>query len=113
MDTDDLKVIHQAERIVYAASWHLQEETVLQQLAGTRGLARGRLEPRSDVIQLVTFDGEHLGHIRRETHPGPGERWVAVLKDTQRLAEIYGSPLAAAEALARASGKHGQRAPGP
>ena len=110
MDSDDLQVIHQAERIVYAASWHVQEETVLLQLATTCGLACARLEPRSDVIQLVTYDGEHLGHIRRETHSRAGDQWVAVLKDTQRLAGSYDSPLAAAESLAQASGKHGQRA---
>lgn len=65
-DNDALEVIHRAERIIWTASWRLREEHVVAQLAGTRGLACGRLEPRSDVIQLVTYDGEHLGHIRRE-----------------------------------------------
>ena len=78
---------------------------MLEKLAGTRGLARARLEPRSDVIQLVTYDGEHLGHVRREGPPGPEERWVAVLKHRARQVGIYGSAGAAAAALAQACGK--------
>ena len=69
-DTDGdaaVAAVHHAERIVWVAGWRLQEERVLRELARTRGLACGRLEPRSEVIQLVTYDGEHLGHIRRET----------------------------------------------
>ena len=80
MDDNALEVIRQAERIVWAAGWHIQEQSVLEELAGTPGLARARLEPRSDVIQLVSYDGEHLGHVRREGPPGPDEHWVAVLK---------------------------------
>jgi hypothetical protein len=75
MDYDDaLEVIRQAERIVWAAGWHLQEDAVLLLLAGTRGLARARLELGSEAIQLVTYDGEHLGHVRREGPGGPDER---------------------------------------
>ena len=90
-DDDALEVIRQAERIVWAAGWHMQEQGVLQQLAGTRGLARARLEPRSDVIQLVSYDGEHIGHVRREGPPGPEEQWVAVLRHQARLVGTYGS----------------------
>jgi hypothetical protein len=104
-DNDGLEVIHEAERIVWVASWHLQEQRVLAELAGTRGLACARLEPRSAVIQLVTYDGEHLGHVRRNGPPGPRERWVAVLKDQARQVGIYGSAGAAAWALAQACGK--------
>ena len=104
-DDDALEVIRRAERIVWAASWHLQEQCVLGQLAGTRGLRRARLEPRSNVIQLVTFDGEHLGHVRREGPAGPDERWVAVLTDQSRQVGTYGSAADAAAALARACGK--------
>ena len=98
-------MIRQAERIVWAAGWHLQEQSVLEELAGTRGLARARLEPRSEAIQLVTYDGEHLGHVRREGPAGPDERWVAVLKHQARQVGTYGSADAAAAALARACGK--------
>jgi hypothetical protein len=106
MDDDDaVEVIRQAERIVWAAGWHIQEQDVLQDLAGMRGLARARLEPRSDVIQLVAYDGEHLGHVRREGSPGPDERWVAVLRQQARQVGTYGSAAAAAAALARACGK--------
>ena len=58
-------------------------------------------EPRSDVIQLVTFDGEHLGHVRRERLAGPDERWVAVLRGQSRQVGTYGSDAGAAAALAR------------
>ena len=104
MDDDDaLEVIRQAERVVWAASWHLQEQSALEELAGTRGLARTRLEPRSDVIQLVTYDDERLGHVRREGPTGPEERWVAVLKYQSRQVGVYGS--AGAAALTQACGK--------
>ncbi len=36
-------------------------------LASTRGLRWAPLDPRSGVIQLVTYDGEHLGHVRRDS----------------------------------------------
>lgn len=104
-DDDMLQVIREAERIVRAAGWHLQEQAVLERLAEIRGLACARLEPRSAAIQLVTYDGEHLGHIRRDSPAGPEERWVAVLKDGARQIGAYGSPVAAAAALAHACGK--------
>jgi len=103
-DDDALEVIRQAERIVWAASWRLQEQTVLEQLAGTRGLARARLESCSEAIQLVAYDGEHLGHVRRDSPGGTGERWVAVLKHGAQLG-AYGSAADAAAALAQACGK--------
>jgi len=102
---DALEVIHRAERIVWVAGWRLQERDVLQQLAGTSGLACVRFYPRSDVIQLVTYDGEHLGHIRRDGPHGPGERWLAVLKGQARPAGCYRTALSAAKALARECGK--------
>ena len=105
MDDDALEVIRQAERIVWRASWHLQEDRVLEQLANTPGLACAWLEPRSDAIQLVTYDGEHLGHVRRDGPPGSRERWVAVLRHDARQVGAYGSAAAAAAALARACGK--------
>jgi hypothetical protein len=98
------EVIRRAGRIVLVAGWRLQERSVLQQLAGTRRLARARLEPGSEVIQLVTYDGEHLGHVRREGH-GPDQRWVAVRKDQARRVGTYARVGAAAAALARSWGK--------
>lgn len=105
VDDYGLKAIQQAERIVWAASWHLQEHSVLEKLSGTLGLCRARLEPRSEVIQLVTFDGEHLGHVRREGPSGPDERWIAVSMDQSRHVATCGSAAEAAAALARAWGK--------
>jgi len=104
-DEEIYAAVREAERIVWAAGWHIQEQTVLQQLAGTRGLACARLEPRSDVIQLVSYDGEHLGHVRRQGPSGPDEQWVAVLRHQARQVGTYGSAGAAAAALAQACGK--------
>jgi hypothetical protein len=106
MGEDTPDVIREAERILWAAGWHLRERMALDRLAGTKGLACARLEPRSEVIQLVTYDGEHLGHIRRETGPGEVKHWVAVVKGQARQAGTYPS---AATALARACGKHVER----
>ena len=102
---DALDVIHRAERIVWIAGWRLQEQDVLQQLAATRGLAFARFDPRSDVIQLVTYDGEHLGHVRRGGPRGPGERWLAVLKGQARPIGCYRTARSTAKALARECGK--------
>ncbi len=104
-DDDALDVIHRAQRIVWVAGWRLQEQSVLQRLAGTRGLAYARFEPRSDVIQLVTYDGEHLGHVRRDGPHGPAERWLAVLEGQARPVGCYRTVLSAAKALARECGK--------
>ncbi|MGH3285370.1 MAG: hypothetical protein ACRDPD_11930 [Streptosporangiaceae bacterium] len=98
------EVIRRAERIVLVPGWQQRERAVLRQLAGTRGLAWGRLEPRSEVIQLVTYDGEHLGHVRREGN-GSDERWVAVRKNQAHRVGMYASAAAAAAALARSCGK--------
>jgi hypothetical protein len=99
------EAVQYAERIAWLASWRMQEARVLRQLASTAGLACGRLEPRSEVIQLVTYDGEHLGHIRRDGPRGPGEMWVAVPKDPGRIASRYDSAVSAPRALAVSAGK--------
>lgn len=111
MDDEDTAVILQAERIIYRASWQLLEETALESLAGTRGLRRARLEPRSEVIQLVTYDGEHLGHIRRD-RAGPDPIWVAVPRHSGRTAGPYHTPQEAAQALTRTRRNPGSRFPG-
>jgi hypothetical protein len=104
MDTDAIAVIRRAESIIYRASWRFLEEIALEHLAGTRGLSWAPLEPRTDVIQLVTYDGEHLGHLRRDSHAQP-ERWVAVSRLAGRPVGRYASAQEAAEGLARACGK--------
>jgi hypothetical protein len=106
MDDDASTVIRQAQLIIYQASWHIMEEAALASLADTRGLQRAPLDVRSQVIQLVTFDGQYLGRIRRDTTPGTGECWVAVRLLTGGIIGLYQTPDDAAEALAAASGKH-------
>lgn len=106
MDGDDAtNVIGEAERTVYHAQWRIWEELALEYLACTRGLARAPLVPGSDVIQLVTYDGEHLGHVRPDGQCPPGECWVAVAVREARPCGRYGSAEAAALALARECGK--------
>jgi len=112
MDDDATAAIHQAEQIIYRARWQLLEDTALAELAGTRGLRRAPLEPRSEVIQLVTYDGEHIGHIRRNPAATPGPAWVAVPQPQGRPAGAYPTAREAAEALARACGKLRRRSPG-
>jgi hypothetical protein len=112
MDEEAIAVILQAERIIYRAGWRLLEETALERLARTRGLRRAPLEPRSEVIQLVTYDGEHIGHIRCDRASSPGQTWVAVAQPRGRPVGSYRSAQEAAEALARAFGKLSPRIPG-
>jgi hypothetical protein len=112
MDEDAIAVIQQAERIIYRAGWRLLEEAALEGLARTRGLCWAPLEPRSEVIQLVTYDGEHIGHIRRDRAAGPDQTWVAVPQPWGRPAGSYPSAQEAAEALAVACGKPSPRIPG-
>jgi hypothetical protein len=102
---DDAAVIRQAERIIYQASWHVREEVALAFLAGTRGLRWAPLEPRSDVIQLVTYDGEHLGHVRRDSACAVPGTWVAVRLLTGLAIGCYLTTRDAAQALATACGK--------
>ena len=102
----DTPAVASPDRILWATGWQLQEQSVLRRLAGTRGLACAPLEPYSDLIQLVTYDGEHLGHVRLDGLHGLRERWVAVSKaaDAQPIG-CYASSRDAAKALARAAGK--------
>ena len=84
MDENAIAVIQQAERIIYRAGWRLLEEAALEGLARTRGLCWAPLEPRSELIQLVTYDGEHVGHTRRASDARLGPTWVAVAKSLGR-----------------------------
>jgi hypothetical protein len=113
MDENATAVIQQAERIINRASWRLLEEAALAGLAGTRGLCWAPLEPRTEVIQLVAYDGEYIGHIRRAPEAGRGETWVAVARSLGRPMGCYHSAEEAAEALAVACGKQPRRIPGP
>ena len=114
MDEDEkaIAVILRAERVICRAGWRLLEEATLEGLARTRGLRRAPLEPRSEVIQLVTYDGEHIGHIRCDRAASPGQTWVAVAQPLGRPAGSYRSAQEAADALARACGKLSPRIPG-
>ncbi len=106
MNGDDaIEVVREAERALYHAQWRTWEELALEHLACTRGVARAPLVPGSDVIQLVTYDGEHLGHVRRDGLCPPGDCWVAVAVQDARPRGRYGSAEAAAHGLACECGK--------
>jgi hypothetical protein len=90
---------------VSVTGWWVREETVLHRLARTRGLAYAPLEPSSEAIQLVTYDGEHLGHVRLDGPHSPQARWVAVPRHQGPPLGTYTSARAAARALARAAGQ--------
>ena len=105
MDTDAIDVVQRAENIIYRASWRLVEETALERLAGTRGLCWVPLEPRTDVIQLVAYDGEHLGHIRRDRSREVSDGWVAVRRLPAGMVGRFATAREAAQALARFCGK--------
>jgi hypothetical protein len=100
----DTPAVASPNRIPWATRWRAQEESVLRRLAGTRGLACAPLEPHSGLIQLVAYDGEHLGHVRLDE---PRGRWVAVSKAAAggRPDGSYATAQDAAGALARAAGK--------
>ncbi len=108
MNGDDaVEVVREAERTVYHTQWRVWEELALEQLAWTAGLARAPLLPGSEAIQLVTWNGEHIGHVRRDGPPGPDRCWVAVAVKQARPCGQYDSAEAAARELARACGKDG------
>ena len=107
-DDDPAEVVREAELTLYQTQWRIWEELALEQLAWTAGLGRAPLVPGSELIQLVTWDGEHIGHVRRDTTQPAGERWVAVALKQARPCGRYASAEAAACGLARSCGKdHG------
>lgn len=85
---------------VVALEW---EELALEHLLARPGLATAPLVPGSEVIQVVTYNGEHLGHVRLEA---PDGCWVAVALRQARLCGRYASAEAAARGLAHACGKN-------
>lgn len=94
------------DRILWPTGWRVQERSVLRRLASTRGLASAPLDPYSDLIQLVTYDGVHLGHVRLDGLRGLRERWVAVgLAADAQPDGCYATAQDAARALARALSK--------
>lgn len=110
MDDDAAELVREAERTVYHTQWRIWEELALEQLAWTAGLGRAPLVPASEVIQLVTWNGEHIGHVRRDTAQPAGECWLAVAVKQGMPCGRYASAEAAALGLARACGKdHGLR----
>lgn len=101
------EVVREAERTIYRAKWRVMEEGALRLLAGTHGLAYLPVFPGHEVVQVVTYNGRHVGHIRRESAPGPYDRWVAtpearwvaIPKRGGLPIRVFGNAYAAAEAL--------------
>lgn len=102
----DTPAVTSPDRSLWATGWRAHEESALRRLAGTRGLVCVPLEPYSDLIQLVSYDGVHLGHVRLDGMLGVRERWVAVGKmPGAQPGGCYTSARDAARALAQAAGK--------
>ncbi|MFC0860888.1 hypothetical protein ACFHYQ_01130 [Sphaerimonospora cavernae] len=81
-----------------------RQHAVLAKVRNTRGLVCTHLYAHSDAIQLVTYDGEHLGRIRlADAHAR--QSWVAVPAGQVMTMGRYHSSKAAAKALAHAAGK--------
>jgi hypothetical protein len=86
MDDDDaLEVIRQAERVVWAASWHLQEQSALEKLAGNarphaHAVAwerRRRMDAGGSICPAV---GPAVSARRRSCRVElPDGRWVLLL----------------------------------
>ncbi|MET8405379.1 hypothetical protein [Streptomyces sp900116325] len=99
-----IDVIREAERTVINAKWHWCEARALEQLAAQPGLACSPLFPGHPVIQVVAYDGQLLGRVRRHTADGV-TRWITVHADTAHELGARRSMRAAARTLARAAGK--------
>lgn len=111
MNGDDAdEVVREAGRAVYHSRWRIWEELALEQRAAPAGLGRAPLVPGSEVIQLGTWDAEHIGHVRRDTAQPAGECWVAVASRQARPSGRHDSAEVAARGVGRACGKgHGLR----
>lgn len=89
---------------MYLSQWRSWEHLALERLAGTRGLACTPLVAGSEVIQLVSYDGDHIGHVRLDGPQAGGECWGAVPRDSGELADRLSTAGAAVWMLALASG---------
>jgi hypothetical protein len=88
--------VRDAELIITHAKWLYLEEQALALLSGRRGLSWTPLFPQSGVIQVVAFNGEHVGRIRR-TRSERSARWLAIPPGGRPL-----GPFRTARAAARA-----------
>ncbi|WP_407836844.1 hypothetical protein ACE1OC_10745 [Streptomyces sp. DSM 116496] len=89
------RIIESAERIVYRAKLKFLEETALAGLAHVEGLALAPLCPPSQVIQVVSYGGRHLGRVRHQQEEG----WLALVKGTAHATGPYEDARSAAESL--------------
>ncbi|MFE2480465.1 hypothetical protein [Streptomyces sp. NPDC059389] len=89
------RIVELAERIVYRAKLKFLEEAALAGIAHAEGLALAPLCPPSRVIQVVAYDGTHLGRVRQEREGG----WIAVVKGAAHATGPYEDARTAAESL--------------
>ena len=92
-------------RTAATTGWLPAEQAALARLAGTRGLARTRLNAYTDEIQVVAYDGDYLGRIRLMGAHTRSPRWTALPRGRMTNTGTYTNPKAAAIALARAAGR--------
>ncbi|MFE4261091.1 hypothetical protein [Streptomyces sp. NPDC056883] len=89
------RVVELAERIIYRAKLTFLEEVALAGLAHVEGLALAPLCPPSQVIQVVSYSGRHLGRVRQQQEEG----WLALMKGTAHATGPYDDARTAAESL--------------
>jgi hypothetical protein len=68
----DIKVIQDAERILYREKWRFCEERAAKLLAGTSSVTWTRLFPESAVIRVLAINGVVVGTVRHSAG-----RWIA------------------------------------
>jgi hypothetical protein len=89
------RIIELAERIIYRAKLKFLEEAALAGIAHVEGLALAPLCPPSQVIQVVSYNGQHLGRVRQQQ----GEGWLAIVKGAAHSTGPYDGARSAAESL--------------
>jgi hypothetical protein len=99
------EVVREAERAVYLSQWRSWEQSALERLAGTRGLACTPLVAGSMTIQLVSYDGDHIGHVRLDRPHADGDCWLAVPKPSGDPVGHLSTAAAAVWMLALVSGR--------
>jgi hypothetical protein len=99
MTPEESLVVLAAASVIVRTRLSMLEDEALETLRERPGLALAPLWPGSPVIQLVTFDGVHIGRVRLENPHERRESWVAVPLPPKRSHGSYSSAWTAAESL--------------
>ena len=75
---DEEEILVTATRLLVRAALQVREEDAATALRSTTGLRLTPLWPPSEVIQVVSLDGVHIGRVDGEHPRIEPARWVAV-----------------------------------